>query len=137
MSLILSGLAPIGNSLPTVADRSGSGPAQTDPGGRPLKGLFRLAVTLADKAPSLAERILNQMARSILRNPAKHLGSDADRQLLANPQTRHQYARAMAESCSRGSGGFVEDLKAVARTPELSPDQLALPVYLWHGQLDG
>ncbi|MDV3504658.1 alpha/beta hydrolase [Marinobacter sp. M-5] len=135
--LALHCAAHLGERVERLGLVSALAPPQTDPGGRPLKGLFRLAVTLADKAPSLAERILNQMARSILRNPAKHLGSDADRQLLANPQTRHQYARAMAESCSRGSGGFVEDLKAVARTPELSPDQLALPVYLWHGQLDG
>jgi pimeloyl-ACP methyl ester carboxylesterase len=135
--LALHCAAHLGERVERLGLVSALAPPQTDPGGRPLKGLFRLAVTLADKAPSLAERILNQMARSILRNPAKHLGSDADRQLLANPQTRHRYARAMAESCSRGSGGFLEDLKAVARTPELSPDQLALPVYLWHGQLDG
>ncbi|MBO6851608.1 MAG: alpha/beta hydrolase, partial [Marinobacter sp.] len=135
--LALHCAAHLGDRVERLGLVSALAPPQTDPGGRPLKGLFRLAVTLADKAPSLAERILNQMARSILRNPAKHLGSDADRQLLANPQTRHQYVRAMAESCSRGSGGFVEDLKAVARTPEPSPDQLALPVYLWHGHQDG
>ncbi|AZT85611.1 hypothetical protein EHN06_19800 [Marinobacter sp. NP-4(2019)] len=204
VSLILSGLAPIGNRLPEMTGRSSArqieDEAETryfktvdgrmlsycqygEPAGRPiiffhsvrgsrlevpgsLEVLHRLnlrlivpdrpgygrsdaledrttqdladdVAALADKAPGLAERILNQMARSILRNPRKHLGSDADRQLLEDPETRDQYVRAMAESCSRGSGGFVEDLKAVARTPEPSPDQLNLPVYLWHGHQDG
>lgn len=135
--LALHCAAHLGERVERLGLVSALAPPQTDPQGRPLKGMFRLAVTLADKAPSLAEKILNQMARSILRNPNKHLGSDADRRLLENPETRDQYVRAMAESCSRGSGGFVEDLKAVARTPDLSPDQLNLPVYLWHGHLDG
>lgn len=135
--LALHCAAHLGERVERLGLVSALAPPQTDPAGRPLKGLFRLAVTLADKAPGLAERILNQMARSILRNPRKHLGSDADRQLLEDPETRDQYVRAMAESCSRGSGGFVEDLKAVARTPEPSPDQLNLPVYLWHGHQDG
>lgn len=135
--LALHCAARLGERVERLGLVSALAPSQVDQQGRTLKGLFRLAVTLADKAPPLAERILSQMARTILKNPQKHLKSHTDRKLLENPQTRDRYLRAMAESCSRGSGGFVEDLKAVARTPNLLPEQLELPVYLWHGNLDG
>lgn len=105
--------------------------------GKPLKGMMRLAVALADKAPGLAETVLDHMARTILKNPRRHLGSSVDRKLLAEPDHQERYLLALRESCRQGSMGFVQDLQAVARTPLPEPSSLTLPVYLWHGEQDG
>ncbi len=122
---------------------SALGPAHLSGDADPMRGLFRMVVSVADRAPDLMEKVLNLVARGLIKNPDKHLRrfvtftSPADAPVFSQRRHRDAYVKAVREAYRHGCQGFVEDLRAVASAPEPDAASLSMPVYLWHGERDG
>jgi len=133
----------LGHRVDRLGLVSALGPKQMSGDAAPLRGLFRLVVAVAQHTPDLLENVLNLVARGLLKNPDKHLRrfvrytSPADGGIFSQANHRGAYIKAVNEAYRFGCQGFVEDLRAVARAPDLSPAALTMPVYLWHGERDG
>ncbi len=133
----------LGDRVERLGLVSALGPTHLSGDADPMRGLFRMVVGVADRAPDLMENVLNLVARGLIKNPDKHLRrfvtftSPADAPVFAQPCHRDAYVKAVREAYRHGCQGFVEDLRAVARAPEPAAASLTMPVYLWHGERDG
>ena len=116
---------------------SALGPTHLSGDADPMRGLFRMVVGVADRAPDLMENVLNLVARGLIKNPDKHLRrfvtftSPADAPVFAQQRHRDAYVKAVKEAYRNGCQGFVEDLRAVARAPEPDAASLTMPNVNW------
>ncbi|MFT6599288.1 MAG: pimeloyl-ACP methyl ester carboxylesterase/DNA-binding CsgD family transcriptional regulator [Alloalcanivorax sp.] len=133
----------LGDRVQRLGLVSALGPTHLSGDADPMRGLFRMVVGVADRAPDLMENVLNLVARGLIKNPDKHLRrfvtftSPADAPVFAQQCHRDAYVKAVKEAYRNGCQGFVEDLRTVARAPEPAAASLTMPVFLWHGERDG
>lgn len=120
---------------------SGIGPTDHPGATHGMLRTNRFSLWLARRAPPLARALL-ALTRSQLRNPERALARMAralpapDRAILAQPQHRDRLIAEFRESISRSTEGAIDDLRIFASPWGLAPEEIRVPVHVWHGALD-
>ena len=105
------------------------------PSVRPLMGMAR-------RAPTLFYQYLKIMGESVKKNPSAYLErrmsdfSEVDRSFLKTPQGRDFYLDPLIEALRNGPKGIAWDLSLGMQDWGFSPEEVGLPVKIWHGTDD-
>lgn len=107
-----------------------------------LSAQWRLAARIVHLAPASARllasweaRLFQQKPRHFLQWVFSHL-SPTDRTLLAEPAMYAMLLETTHEVFRQGSRGLSDDMLVLARPWGFRPQDVQLPVSLWHGQAD-
>jgi pimeloyl-ACP methyl ester carboxylesterase len=120
---------------------SGIGPSDHPGATRGMLVTNRFSLWLSQRAPPLARALLG-LTRSQLRNPERALSRMAralpapDRAVLAQPVHRDRLIAEFREAISDSTEGAVADLRIFASPWRFAPEQIRVPVHVWHGELD-
>jgi len=120
---------------------SGIGPTDHPGATRDMLWTNRLSLWLARHAPPLARALLG-LTRSQLRNPERALTRMAstlpapDRAILAQPLHRDRLIAEFREAISSTTEGAIADLRIFASPWGFAPEEIRVPVHMWHGELD-
>jgi pimeloyl-ACP methyl ester carboxylesterase len=60
----------------------------------------------------------------------------ADQAAMAKPGVGASFMRSFQEACAPGLGGVAQDATLLARPWGFRPEDIRMPVYLWHGEAD-
>ena len=107
-----------------------------------LDSRLRSVGRMARHAPSLMRPTYDGAARSFRRDPEGAIEhsiramSPADQVVARRPEIREQLMLAAQEAFRQGSEGIYEDAVAVARPWGFEPEDVHVPVRLWHGTED-
>jgi pimeloyl-ACP methyl ester carboxylesterase len=119
---------------PGPMDRKG---AMTD-----MRFMTRAGVWLGSRAPRLLEAgatLLSGLVRRYPRFFVDHFNEgipDADRRWLSMPSVNGGAAETLREALRPGVWGYVEDIRVLARPWDFAPEDIRVPVQLWHGDED-
>lgn len=101
---------------------------------------LRTVFALARSVPGASRVLCALIGLALRRTPAlvvRVLGaSAADTPVLADPGVRRELLRSMHEAFRGGSRGPARDLVLLTRDWGFRPEQIEIPVHLWHGELD-
>jgi pimeloyl-ACP methyl ester carboxylesterase len=132
----------LGERLAGAGCVSGVGPLDVP---HPHEHLFageRFLVALARRAPWATRILLRGLAARIRRHPERFLASLArgasppDRALLAQPEFARDFREALLETLRGEIGGLAESIALEGGPWGFAPEDIAMPVRLWHGALD-
>jgi pimeloyl-ACP methyl ester carboxylesterase len=127
--------------LTRVAIISGVGPMDLPGAAEEMPRVRQLGTKVARTAPWLLTPIL-WLVSNPHRNPERFYermlsgNSDADRALLSRPEMKAMLLRNYLEATCAGMRGFARDSIIVSGPWGFSPADIAVPVYLWHGEDD-
>ncbi|MGH8127709.1 MAG: alpha/beta fold hydrolase [Gammaproteobacteria bacterium] len=106
----------------------------------------RIGFFLAKNAPFLLKTLLKVLlpiqARSIRKHPEKFIQkmlskmAEWDRRLIENQKSKEGLAMHVNEAFRQGSDGAYRDMLLVSRSWRLDLDEIAVPVFMWHGTAD-
>jgi pimeloyl-ACP methyl ester carboxylesterase len=127
--------------LTRVAIISGVGPMDTPGALEELPRVRRLGAKVARNAPWLVRPLLwltSNPHRDPERSYARMLSgnSDADRALLSRPEMKAMLLRHYLEATRAGMRGFARDSIILSNPWGFAPEDITVPVYLWHGEDD-
>jgi pimeloyl-ACP methyl ester carboxylesterase len=117
----------------------------TQESGAWIRELIDLARSDPEAAVAHAREECEQDAEMVERDPAEWLSywfdndsvPDADRVLATRPEDRGRMVASLREALRPGTDGYVQDeLILTVRPWGFGAEQIALPAYLWHGELD-
>lgn len=97
---------------------------------------------LAGRAPWLLRLVLWYMARELRRNPDRALAqmaaelSTPDQAVLAESDIREAFIQTSLEAFRHGTRGATRDCTLCARPWGFRPQDIRVPVHLWHGVVD-
>jgi pimeloyl-ACP methyl ester carboxylesterase len=103
---------------------------------------YRAPLTALALAPGGAARLGNLGARTLERHPGLLVrlmtagASEADRELLADPEARDTAAHSFLSAASGGVQGLVDDYLLLCRPWGFDPAAVRGRVHLWHGMRD-
>jgi pimeloyl-ACP methyl ester carboxylesterase len=128
--------------LISVGIVSGMGPLEAlqQPGA--MRWMNRAALFLARRTPALVDLACAGIARSIRRRPERvvsrlmRLVSSVDQEVLNRKEFQEALCRSFREAVRLGSRGPARDLVLYARPWDFRLQDIRMPVYLWHGELD-
>jgi pimeloyl-ACP methyl ester carboxylesterase len=110
-------------------------------GERLLQRPLRLMLALARRSPTLALPFAWRSAREARADRIEHerpnVAPPADAEVLSRAGVLECLAASAAECFRGGLRGAIEDAAAVARGDGFTLEQIAAPVQIWHGELDG
>ncbi len=100
-----------------------------------------LLYTLADKSPWLLRLMLWMVARRVGKEPSAIFSlfnevSEVDKNALSKPDIQLQLNKLVIGAFQQGTRGPALDYKLEARPWGFSPSEIAMPVYIWHGEQD-
>jgi pimeloyl-ACP methyl ester carboxylesterase len=121
----------------------GLGPLAGHGGLARMPALQRTALKLAGRAPRMTDLLVRQAARRLIRRcPEGYLRlmsgglAQADSELIADRTVTSIFAEAVREAFHGDGSGPARDLCLYARDWGFSLAEVAIPVYLWHGEAD-
>ena len=97
---------------------------------------------MALKAPTKLRQVMARFGRRVRRQPEKVLDriaselTGAEQAALALPEVREYFLKSVPEAFRRGSRGYVWEDVLLARSWGFRLEDIGMPVYLWHGELD-
>ena len=121
---------------------SGVGPMDTPGNYEGLGKSDRQAMDLALKSPWLLRVLFWYMTRGLRGNPKNFIDqlesdlSQADRDMVAQPEIRNIVIKATLEAFRQGGLGATWDYALVGKPWEFRLEDIHIPVYLWHGEED-
>ena len=122
-----------------------STPARPKQSGAWIRELIDLARSDPEAAVAHAREECEQDAEMVERDPAEWLSywfdnesvPSADRTLVTRPEDRGRMVATLREAVRSGTEGYVQDeLILTVRPWGFGAEQIAVPAYLWHGELD-
>ena len=133
--------------LPERITRAGiiSGVGPPGLGGRVCSGLRRRERVLVDlglRTPWLLRAVMTSAAAPCRRWPegifarARALAAAADRAILDRPEVAECLIAGMKEAFRQGGRGPADDVLLLARPWTFRPEEIRVPVRLWHGEAD-
>lgn len=105
-------------------------------------GQSRLFFTLARLSPSLAGWMMRSLKSGLERDPGRIIAQvtntlpDPDREILAQPQVQQAFMRTLREALRNGTQGVSWDTAVIAREWGFRPEEISLPVKIFHGEAD-
>jgi pimeloyl-ACP methyl ester carboxylesterase len=135
-------------ALPERIIRAGiiSGVGPPSPGSDLCSGLRRrerLLVDLGFRTPWLLRAVLTSAAAPCRRwterlyARVRGLSSPADRPILERPDVAECLIAGMKEAFRQGGQGPADDVLLLARPWTFRPEEIRVPIRLWHGEADG
>ena len=121
-----------------------SGPAPLS-GVRDADYMFRrhrTAARAAGRAPWMLRLVMWNWARTQLRDPVRHLDDavarmiEADQLIMGDPALRALMIQNAGELYRQGRRGLYDEALVLARPWGFRPEEIRVPVLLWHGELD-
>jgi pimeloyl-ACP methyl ester carboxylesterase len=127
--------------LTRVAIISGVGPMDQPGAIEEMPRVRQLGTKVARNAPWLLRPIL-WLVNNPHRDPERFFqrmlsgNSDDDRALLSRPKMKAMMMRNYLEATSAGMRGFARESIIVSNPWGFRPEDITVPVYLWHGEED-
>lgn len=134
--------AAIPHRLTGVVVTGCPGPMQRPGAQVDMRFLTRAGVWLGARAPWLLEAgatILSPLVRRFPGFFVDHFNEDvppADRRWLSMPSVNKDAAETLREAFRPGVWGYVQDIRVLARPWGFAPEDINVPVQLWHGDED-
>jgi pimeloyl-ACP methyl ester carboxylesterase len=128
--------------ISTAAVIAGPAPPEMPGSRRNLAWLDRASLALAGPAPLAAAALWRPIRWLVLNRPqrfARLLGrevSHSDREYLADPAARGLLLESLAEGFRQGVGAVVDEYAIDARPWGFAPEEIRVPVRIWHGDDD-
>jgi len=132
----------IGRRLTATGIVSGLGPIDAPGAMDGMLRMNRLAIAAAVWVPWLTPALLGLVARRLRRRPDRALSHmisslpDPDQTALARPELRRLMVDTFREAFRRGTRGVALDGILYTRPWGFRPEEIPVPVYLWHGEDD-
>ena len=104
--------------------------------------MFRMILTLGRYTPSIAMSFMRLAVRSMRKNPQRYFNQisenipQVDKDVLNTPELRASYIYSIYESVRHGERDMLLEQLLIARDWGFSVSEIAMPVRLWHGDLD-
>jgi pimeloyl-ACP methyl ester carboxylesterase len=125
---------------------AGMGPPSAAGDEQKMPALRRFALGLVRRHPSLSRPLaaieasrVDRLLRGGVAKLVEELASrspDADRALLAEPDTFASYVETYAEAWRQGSRGYAQDLALLVKPWGFALEEIRVPTWLWHGEAD-
>jgi pimeloyl-ACP methyl ester carboxylesterase len=121
---------------------SGPAPLAGVAGADYMYRVHRTAARAADRAPWMLRLAMWNWARIQLCDPERHLDAavagmiESDRLVMADPALRELMLRNASELYRQGRRGMYDEALVLARPWGFRPEDVRVPVVLWHGELD-
>lgn len=102
----------------------------------------RKMLSLAVAAPFAARMIVRRLTKSLHKRPEAMIAwlstvsPRADKLILRKPEVREILKRSFREGLRGDGDGVAHELFLIARPWGFRPDEIKIPVYLWHGLAD-
>jgi pimeloyl-ACP methyl ester carboxylesterase len=101
----------------------------------------RLLYGLGRRAPLLLQAVSRVMFKVLLRRLGKpaatsEAASTPSLDFMEDPAARPGLVAALAEALRQGTRGLVDEVALATRPWGFRPEEIAVPVHLWHGQDD-
>jgi pimeloyl-ACP methyl ester carboxylesterase len=129
----------VGPRVAAVAVVSSPGPLDEVPGAWEALGpRMQPTAEMARREPARSIRAVERHMQPAVADPAGYLqgGPPADRALMADRSVRPMLVADVEEAFRPGAGGLADDLVAFWRPWGFGPADVAVPVWLWHGEQD-
>ena len=123
---IVSGMGPLDESRVKAAVGAGH---------RATFGLIRLAPWLGRTVMALAALAVRRFPQHAL-DPVATLLPASDRAILARPEVRAALADDLIEGLRAGGRGTAHELVLFSRPWDFAPEEIRVPMHLWHGEAD-
>lgn len=120
---------------------SGVGPTDLTGSTKEMPRIRRAGAAVAKNAPWLLRAILWLVANPH-RNPERFFqkmalgNSPVDQEILARPEIKAMLIENYLESTRSGVQGFAQDSIILSNPWGFRPEDISIPVYLWHGEED-
>jgi pimeloyl-ACP methyl ester carboxylesterase len=128
--------------ISTTAVIAGPAPPEMPGAHRNLTWLDRASLKLAGPVPLAAAALWRPVRWLVLNRPqrfAQLLGrevSSSDREYLSDPAARGSLLESLAEGLRQGVGAVVDEYAIEARPWGFEPEEIRVPVRIWHGDED-
>jgi len=134
--------AEIPDRLIEVVTTGCPGPMQRPGALAGMRLMTRAGVWLGSKAPWLLDRGAALLAGLVRAHPRFFLEQSnrdkppADLRWMSIPTVSAGAAETLREALRPGAWGYVQDVRVLARPWDFAPENIKVPVSLWHGDLD-
>ncbi|CAN5547543.1 alpha/beta hydrolase [soil metagenome] len=132
----------LGERVTALGVVSGPGPLVGADATVYLRPSWRRVARMTRVVPWVMRAALWQWGRPVRRDPARHVETavasmvDSDRELMADPRLRMILIQNAAEVYRQGGRGMYEEGLLLARPWGFRPEDVSVPVHLWHGEAD-
>ncbi|HSR24476.1 MAG TPA: alpha/beta hydrolase [Candidatus Eisenbacteria bacterium] len=109
---------------------------------RDMRLLNRAGMLLARRTPALLNAGCRLLGGAVRRHPGFFYERSSrdkpapDRRWLSLPEVRRAEVATIAEALRPGVAGYVQDVLLLAHAWGFAPGEIAVPVQLWHGDVD-
>ncbi|MFI5282037.1 MAG: alpha/beta fold hydrolase [Candidatus Dormibacterales bacterium] len=134
--------AAIPDRLVEVAVTGCPGPMQRSGALDDARLLTRAGVWLGANAPGVLGGGASILGRLVRRYPSYFVERSnrdkppSDLRWMSMPSVSAGAAETLQEALRQGAGGYVQDIRILARPWGFDPESIHVPVHLWHGDLD-
>ncbi|MBE9170970.1 alpha/beta hydrolase [Pleurocapsales cyanobacterium LEGE 06147] len=132
----------IPHRLTAVGLMAGISPLDTPKVFQGMSNSNRQQITIARKAPWLLRFLFWQVSRELQRSPDRAIAqlanelSEPDKAVFAHSDFQASLIQMVREAFRYGSRGVVWDQVLIARPWGFRLNEIAIKVYLWHGEMD-
>ena len=132
----------LGERLTTAAIVCGLGPVESHDAREPMMHAARLGFFLGRNTPGLLRLVYRGLGSMIadrtenILDAWTHRAPQPDRAVLTDPAMRSMLLATFREAVRSGADGLAHDLILYSRPWGFELEEIAVPVVLWHGEVD-